>query len=251
MVMGKLIPIEQKMVNFNGAELMAVKCNDGKIYAGIKWICQGLLFDKSRTDAQVQKIQSDIVLSKGACKINLPTSGGHQEALCIKIDFLPLWLAKINANIINDQGVQDRLIQYQLKAKDVLVEAFIDQKFRLPQTYAEALRQIADIWEQNQTLLPKAESYDRFIDGKNAQTISAVAKILGTGQKKLFQFLRDKKVLMANNLPYQQHIDTGRFIIVEKPVNLGDKSFNHSQTMVTAKGVDFIAKLLDDKLRAV
>ncbi|TGE31455.1 phage antirepressor N-terminal domain-containing protein [Desulfosporosinus sp. Sb-LF] len=126
--MSNLIPVEQKLVDFNGSELMVIKSNDGKIRVGVKWVANGIGLDKSKSDVQVQKIQSDLVLSRGACKINLPTSSGNQEILCLELDFLPLWLAKINANIIDHPGVQERLISYQLKAKDVLAAAFIESK---------------------------------------------------------------------------------------------------------------------------
>lgn len=126
--MRSLIPVEQKLVEFNGSELMAIKCNDGKIRVGVKWVANGIGLDKSKSDVQVQKIQSDLVLSRGACKINLPTTSGNQEVLCLELDFLPQWLAKINANIIGDPEVQERLITFQLKAKDVLAAAFVENK---------------------------------------------------------------------------------------------------------------------------
>ena len=40
--MQNVIVAEQKFVNFNGAEIMAVKGNDGKIYAGVNWVCKGM-----------------------------------------------------------------------------------------------------------------------------------------------------------------------------------------------------------------
>jgi hypothetical protein len=123
--MNNLTVAEQKLVNFNGAEIMAVKCNDGKIYAGVKWICNGMGLRKGQMQSERQRIQEDIVLSKGERKIVLPTTGGTQEVMCIELDFLPLWLAKINAKIIKDKNVQTNVVQYQLRAKDVLAEAFI------------------------------------------------------------------------------------------------------------------------------
>jgi P22_AR N-terminal domain. len=125
--MSDLIPIEQKLVNFNGAELMAIKCNDGNIRVGVRWVCNGLTFDENQYRVQMRKIQDDITLQKGVTKMSLPTPGGNQEVLCLELSFLPLWLAKINANIIDDPEVQDRLVDYQLHAKDVLVEAFLQQ----------------------------------------------------------------------------------------------------------------------------
>lgn len=130
--MNELIVIEQKSVDFNGAELMAVKCNDGKIYAGVKWFCNGLGFNENQQRGQRIKLGEDAVLSKGVRKISLPTKGGNQAVLCIELDFLPLWLAKINVNIIEDPFVQERLIDFQLRAKDVLAEAFVAPRADIP-----------------------------------------------------------------------------------------------------------------------
>jgi len=123
--------------------------------------------------------------------------------------------------------------------------------YKIPQTYPEALRLAADLAEQNQKLLPKAEQFDKFISGENYQSMNIVAKSLGTGRNRLFQFLRDHKVLLANNVPYQRFIDAGYFVVKEKPIQMGDQTINKVQTYVTAKGVDWIAKLLEDSAKAV
>ncbi len=60
--------------------------------------------------------------------MTLPTKGGKQQVLCLDIDYLPLWLAKINVNIINNQEIQNKLLEYQLKAKDVLAQAFVHKQ---------------------------------------------------------------------------------------------------------------------------
>lgn len=126
--MSNLIPVEQKLVDFNGAELMAINCNDGKIRVGAKWVCNGIGLSEGQYQNQTRKLNEDIVLSRGIAKMQLPTTSGIQEVLCLELDFLPLWLAKINANIIEDPDVQEKLICYQLKAKDVLAAAFIESK---------------------------------------------------------------------------------------------------------------------------
>jgi anti-repressor protein len=123
--------------------------------------------------------------------------------------------------------------------------------YKIPRTYPEALRLAADLAEQNQKLLPKAEQFDKFISGENYQTMNLVAKSLGTGRNRLFKFLRDHKVLLANNAPYQRFIDAGYFVVKEKPIQMGDQTINKVQTYVTAKGVDWIAKLLEDSAKAV
>lgn len=130
--MRNLIPVEQKLVNFNGAEIMVIKTEDGKLNAGIRWMCDGLGLTEGQRKGQMVKIQEDAVLSKGGRKIILPTSGGNQEVLCLELSFLPLWLAKINSNIIDNPEVQNRLVDYQLNAKDVLAGAFLGNRITTP-----------------------------------------------------------------------------------------------------------------------
>jgi prophage antirepressor-like protein len=101
--------------------------------------------------------------------------------------------------------------------------------------------------EQIAAMKPKAEAHDRFISGENLQTMSQVAKALGTGRNRLFKFLREQKILMSNNMPYQQYIDRGYFEVKETPKELGGRQINFTQTYVTAKGVDFIFRLLQEQ----
>ena len=62
--------------------------------------------------------------------MRLPTNGGNQEVLCLKLDYVPLWLAKIAITPKMERETPElaaRLEQYQLKAKDVLAAAFLPQ----------------------------------------------------------------------------------------------------------------------------
>jgi prophage antirepressor-like protein len=72
-------------------------------------------------------------------------------------------------------------------------------------------------------LKPKAEFFDAVTDSKDAIPMADVAKVLdmGIGRNKLFEFLRDKKILMADNRPYQKFIDAGYFRVVEQKFDKG------------------------------
>lgn len=121
--------LQVKEVMFNDNVLLAAKDNDSnKIYVAVRFICDGLGMTDGQKHHQVAKISEDIVLSQGVRKIVLPTAGGNQEAMCLELDYLPLWLAKINANIIKDDATRGNLVSYQLKAKDVLAAAFVESK---------------------------------------------------------------------------------------------------------------------------
>ena len=142
----QLVPVEQKLVNFNGAEIMAVKASNDKLYVGVRWVCRGIGLSEDQATRQTKKINEDVVLVKGSSKMTIPTTGGNQEILTIELNFLPLWLAKINANIIESEEVQERLVEYQLKAKDVLAEAFLQKakslRRRMPTWDREAMAEI-------------------------------------------------------------------------------------------------------------
>lgn len=122
--------MEIKKVPFMGTELMAARDTDGQIWAGVRWMCDGIGFSEGQRKRQIANIQEDTVLSKGGSNLILPTKGGTQRTLCLKLDYVPLWLAKIAITPRMERETPElaaRLEQYQLKAKDVLAAAFLPQ----------------------------------------------------------------------------------------------------------------------------
>ena len=121
-----------KSVDFIGDNLVAVRNEStGKIYTGVSYICNGIGFTKGQKDRQVLNIQSDVVLNKGCLKFEAGTIDPNNEVLAVELDFLPLWLAKISITpkMQEEQPeVTEKLVSYQLKAKDVLAEVFIHNK---------------------------------------------------------------------------------------------------------------------------
>lgn len=118
---------------------------------------------------------------------------------------------------------------------------------KVPTSFSEALRLAADLQEKIELDKPKVIAHDKFISGENYQNVGQVAKVLGIGRNSLFGFLRDNKILMGGNVPYQQYIDRGYFVVKETTLEMGGKTINKPQTYVTAKGVDYISRKLDEK----
>lgn len=117
---------------------------------------------------------------------------------------------------------------------------------QIPKTFAEALRLAADLEEERQKLLPKADQFDKFISGENYQDMNTAAKALSWGRNKLFAELRRRGILMSGNRPYQSYIDRGYFVVKEKPIDMGGTVFNKPQTYVTAKGLSWLEKVLNE-----
>lgn len=125
--------LEIRKVPFMGSELIAARDADGQIWAGVRWLCNGIGLSQGQMQRQITNIGSDSVLSKGVAKLQLPTKGGKQEVLCLGLDFVPLWLAKINITPAMQKEtpeLAEKLEVYQLRAKDVLAEAFLSKRYQ-------------------------------------------------------------------------------------------------------------------------
>lgn len=134
-------------------------------------------------------------------------------------------------------------------------EKQLKQQFKVPTTFKEALQLALEQQEKIEALelkqeedRPKVEFFDTVTESKDTVDIGTVAKILnvkGVGRNKLFEILRDKKVLMSNNQPYQKYIDNGWFRQIESKFNLpnGDIKIN-IKTVVFQKGVNGIKRLM-------
>ena len=119
-----------KNVEFNGAMLRAAQV-ENIVYVGVRWVCQGLGLNDGKIKTERKRIQEDVVLSKGKKFLPLGTDNANSDVLCLMLDFLPLWLAKINITPTmkkENPELVDKLIEYQLKAKDVLAEAFLPKR---------------------------------------------------------------------------------------------------------------------------
>ena len=129
-------------------------------------------------------------------------------------------------------------------------------EYSVPQTFAEALKlayeQQLVIEEQKQKLIeaePKVEFYDTVTGSETTIDFGQAAKVLnykGLGRNKLFQYLRDKDILMSNNTPYQRYVDAGYFRLIETTWNTpSNDSMVYLKTVIYQKGLDFLSKLIE------
>ena len=184
---------------------------------------------------------------KGVVKHDTPTISGIQT-----LSFIPegdIYRLIIRSNLPSAERFESWVFD------EVLPAIRQTGGYRIPQTYAEALRQLADKAEQaerlaleNKELKQKAEFFDAVTDSKEALPIGDVAKVLdmGIGRNKLFQFLRAEKILASDNRPYQEFIDRGYFRVIEQKFDKGYGEVGiNIKTLVFQKGVDFIRRRLN------
>jgi phage antirepressor YoqD-like protein len=92
---------------------------------------------------------------------------------------------------------------------------------------------------------PHIERSERFLSHNKEFSIGDFAKTYNKiGRNSLFKFLRDKKVLMKDNNPYQTYIDRGYFKVIQAVNTQGV----FSKTLVTVKGFDWLTSFLDKEL---
>lgn len=168
------------------------------------------------------------------------------------------WLSPAFAIWCNDRIKE--LLQYGMTATQPTLEQMIDN----PDLVIQLATQLKKEREEKEKLrlenenqqhkiaidAPKVEFYDEVVDSKDALPMDRVAKLLniGIGRNRLFAFLREKKVLMPNNTPYQKYVELGWFRCVESKFSKpnGDTCIN-IKTVVLQKGLDGIRKMFNNK----
>lgn len=127
---------------------------------------------------------------------------------------------------------QDTLSDDELMAKALMV----------------AQRTIESKNKQITEMKPKADFYDTVVSTESLLSMGDTAKLLdkNVGRNRLYKILREKKILMSDNIPYQQYVDRGYFKVVENYYMAGDNKVITKTTYVKQKGVDYIRKLLKE-----
>lgn len=125
------------------------------------------------------------------------------------------------------------------------------QPFQLPQSMAEALRLAADQAEQIEQqqraieqAKPAVEYVERYVSADSGNKgFRQVAKLLKAKEPALRTFLRDRKIMYQLGgewMPYQNHIDAGRFVV---KTGVAENEHAYNTAKFTPKGVNWIAGL--------
>ena len=118
--------IVKKEIRFHGDEILTVR-NDDKIYVSVKHVCNSLGMTEYQHKSQKIKLNNDHTLKGGIKLCPLETNGGIQQVLMLELDYLPIWLAKINPARFNEE-LKQKLLDYQLHCKDILADEFFGKR---------------------------------------------------------------------------------------------------------------------------
>ena len=207
---------------------------------------------KARIGEYGFQAQVDYVTEASPDRGNQTGRGGDRRSVAFH---LTIDMAKELAMVENSErgrSVRRYFLDCERRAKAGSVH------FLVPKSLPEALRLAADQAERIETrkaqiaaLAPKADFHDKVTEAVNCQTIEEVAKVLGSGQNRMFAWLRDQKILKPGNIPYQRFIDEGHFRIVERQYNdRRGESHTYTRTLVTGKGLAYIQKRFGEERAA-
>lgn len=230
--------MENKIQVFNNEEFGEVRTlnEDGKIYFVASDIAKRLGYMKPANAISAH------------CRYTLKRSIPH-----------PQGKGTLDVNVIPESDVYRLITHSKLPAAERFEKWVFDEvlpsirktggySLEIPKDYPSALRALADQCELNRLMKPKADFYDTVASTESLLSMNDTAKILnmGIGRNRLFKFLRDKNVLMKDNMPYQRYVDAGYFKVVESYYMAGDNSVVSKTTYVRQRGVDYIRKLLKE-----
>lgn len=130
------------------------------------------------------------------------------------------------------------------------------QMFMIPQSLPEALRLAATLAEQKQELeqkvaqdAPAVEFAKKIASVEKGVPISNFAKTIGMGPLKLFDLLRDMRILMGGNgqrrnMPFQEYLDRGYFSVRENPYEANGETRLSFTPLITGKGQQWLTSRL-------
>lgn len=159
--------IQVKSVDVLGDTIIAARDGKGQVWAGVSYFCKALGMNKGQKDRQITNVQKDETLKRGCCKFAAGVFDPTNEAVGMRIDFVPLWLAKINITktmLQEHPELADKLLDYQLKAKDILAAAFLPKQ----EYTGDVHGQIKLLAQGTVELYEKVEKVDNKIDDVKA-----------------------------------------------------------------------------------
>ncbi|HEH6263739.1 TPA: phage antirepressor KilAC domain-containing protein [Campylobacter jejuni] len=207
-------------------------------------ICKILDLSNNRMVAEAIKSEFEV------CKLYLhplKTNGGLQNF--IMIDEPQLYYV-----LNNSRSVKAKPFRMWVN-KEVLpsIRKNGGYDLKIPKTYAEALLEAGRLALENERLQalqienkPKIEAFETLMSSNDLIDFLEFSKIIKIGRNTIFSKLREIRILMHNNMPYQEYITRGYFKCIEKYYNKGEISGIYIKTMITAKGQDFLTKKLKE-----
>lgn len=242
-------------LNIDGIECYEL---DGVVYLKLEDIAKGLGFTKAETKngKQYSSVRWERVLGF------LNEFGfDHKWA---KDDFIPenifyrLAMKASNAAAVAFQKkIADEVIPSIRKHGAYLTPEKVEEVLLNPDTIILLATRLKNEQEERMRLeaqieadAPKVELAEQCLMAKNSISLNEFCKVLyrendlEIGSHRLFRFLREHKVLQANNLPYQSYMERGWFDNTQEQDCVGSNIITYPTARITPKGQMGVLRLL-------
>ncbi|MGV8987823.1 MAG: phage antirepressor N-terminal domain-containing protein [Cypionkella sp.] len=113
--MGQIITVE-----FRQDTLFAVERDDG-VFVAIKPICDTLGIKWS---GQLERIKRDAILAEGIRVMGIPSVGGVQETVVLKLELINGWLFGIDDSRVKDEETRQKVLAYKRECYQTLFQHF-------------------------------------------------------------------------------------------------------------------------------
>lgn len=189
---------------------------------------------------------------KGGVKMALPSIGGIQEQTIIpERDVYRLILkSKMPEAESFEEWVVGEVLPSIRKTGQYIQPAALPSRKQLAQMVIEAEDRAERAEAQIEADRPKVELAMAVRHTPDTLLVREFAKVLGTGEKRFYAFLRDSGFLMSTNEPYQRFIDLG--IFERKAGEPWTDAAGHSHvpytTRITGKGQVYLERKWRDAM---
>lgn len=195
---------------------------------------------------------------KGSVKYRYLTNGGKQEVKIIPEG--DVYRLIIKSKLPNAQKfeswVMDEVLPTIRKHGAYMTEQTIEKALTSPDFLIQLATQLKQEQEARKLAEQTIEKQKHLVefankvsDSYNVIDMGRMAKLLkdehiNIGRNRLFQWLRQKEILMTNNIPYQRYIDAGYFQVKESTYETPFGTKTQQTTYVTGKGQLYITEKL-------
>ena len=150
-------------------------------------------------------------------------------------------LKKLRDKIAELESKQTKPLPSNYKEALLALVASEEEKERLQLEKQKATSQIVLLEGKIEEDKPKVAQWEQFLDSKGLMAMGDAAKMFGLGRTKFFSLLREEKIIQKKlTTPYQRFVDQGLFVVIAS----SNESWSGSVTKITAKGLDYISKVL-------
>lgn len=238
-------------LNIDGIECYEL---DGVAYLKLEAVARGLGFTRvANSGNEVVRWER---VNKYLAEFGVPTCG-HDDFIPENIFYRLAMKANNAAAEAFQKKIADEVIPSIRKHGAYLTPEKVEEVLLNPDTIILLATRLKNEQEERMRLeaqieadAPKVELAEQCLMAKNSIRLGDFCKVLyeeehlEIGRHRLFSFLRERKVLQANNLPYQSYMERGWFDVINLTVCSGNDTAAYPATRITPKGQMGVLRLL-------